>query len=69
MDGTEIAAADGRTLKRMRPLMQMIFQDPQSSLNPRMTVADIIGEPLDEHRRLTRRERASRIGELIDAVA
>ena len=68
MDGTEIAAADRRTLKRMRPLMQMIFQDPQSSLNPRMTVADIIGEPLDEHRRLTRRERASRIGELIDAV-
>ena len=68
MDGTDITAADKRTLKRMRPLMQMIFQDPQSSLNPRMTIADIIGEPLDEHRRPTRRERALRIGELMDAV-
>jgi ABC-type glutathione transport system ATPase component len=39
----------------MRPMMQMIFQDPQASLNPRMTVASIVAEPLDEH---TSRSRA-----------
>ena len=39
----------GEGLRRMRPRMQMIFQDPQDSLNPRMTVGSIIGEPLLEH--------------------
>ena len=39
-------------LREMRPTMQMVFQDPQASLNPRMTVEDIIKEPLDEHTKL-----------------
>jgi oligopeptide transport system ATP-binding protein len=46
----------------------MIFQDPQASLNPRMTVASIIGEPLDEHMKLSSEERLARIYELMDWV-
>ncbi len=52
IDGVEIAAADPETLRKMRPAMQMVFQDPQASLNPRMTVSDIVGEPLLEHSKL-----------------
>ena len=55
-------------LRRLRPTMQMVFQDPQASLNPRMTVAAIIGEPLSEHTRMTGAERSARIYELMDAV-
>jgi len=68
IDGQDISDARGEALRRMRPKMQMVFQDPQASLNPRMTVAGIIGEPLDEHARLSRRERLERIYELMDAV-
>ena len=49
-------------------MMQMVFQDPQACFNPRMTVAGIIGEPLDEHADLTGPERRDRINELMDAV-
>lgn len=55
-------------LRLLRPTMQMVFQDPQASLNPRMTVAAIIGEPLSEHTRLSKAERNARIYELLDAV-
>jgi oligopeptide transport system ATP-binding protein len=48
--------------------MQMIFQDPQASLNPRMTVGSIIAEPLDEHTGLARGDRRARVMELMDAV-
>jgi oligopeptide transport system ATP-binding protein len=67
-EGRDIAHLRGEALRRARPKMQMIFQDPQASLNPRMTVGDIIGEPLDEHRKLTAAERRGRIEELLDAV-
>ena len=66
--GTEIADAGFNELRPLRPTMQMVFQDPQASLNPRMTVAGIIGEPLDEHTKLSRREKLDRIYELMDAV-
>jgi len=66
--GTEIATAGFDSLRAMRPAMQMVFQDPQACLNPRMTVAGIIGEPLDEHTKLTRREKLDRIYELMDQV-
>ena len=53
----------------MRKEMQMVFQDPYSSLNPRMTVEDIIGEPLDVHHLYSnRQERRERILELMDLV-
>lgn len=66
--GREIAGLEGGELRKARPKMQMVFQDPQASLNPRMTVSDIIGEPLSEHAKMDRRQRASRIEELMDAV-
>jgi len=55
-------------LRRMRPAMQMVFQDPQASLNPRMTVQAIIQEPLDEHTRLSAAEKQEKVLELMDAV-
>ncbi|MEO1293398.1 MAG: oligopeptide/dipeptide ABC transporter ATP-binding protein [Pseudomonadota bacterium] len=51
-----------------RPAMQMIFQDPQACLNPRMTVGSIVAEPLVEHGRGNGRERRARVEELLDQV-
>jgi oligopeptide transport system ATP-binding protein len=68
LEGQDIAQVHGDALRQLRPRMQMIFQDPQASLNPRMTVGSIIAEPLDEHARLDRKERRARVMELMDAV-
>lgn len=68
IDGTNTSKINQADLRRFRPRMQMIFQDPQGSLNPRMNVADIVGEPLDEHLSLSGEERLARIHELLDAV-
>ena len=68
IEGREIARLEGGALRALRPKMQMIFQDPQASLNPRMTVGSIIAEPLDEHARLGKAERRARVMELMDAV-
>ncbi|MDA4848185.1 ABC transporter ATP-binding protein [Hoeflea poritis] len=68
VDGTDISDVDKEKLRHLRPKMQMIFQDPQASLNPRMTVAGIIGEPLVEHMSLSRSERLERVYQLMDAV-
>ncbi len=57
-----------RELKPLRRHMQMIFQDPYSSLNPRMTVLDIVGEPLLVHGVRSRREREERVRELLAQV-
>ncbi len=46
LDGTELTTLDGESMRRTRPVLQMIFQDPISALNPRRTVGDIIAEPL-----------------------
>ena len=56
-------------IKEFRKKATMVFQDPYSSLNPRMTVSDIIGEPLDVHKQYkTKEERMARILELMDHV-
>jgi oligopeptide transport system ATP-binding protein len=68
IEGTEIGRMGQGQLRRLRPKMQMVFQDPQACLNPRMTVAAIIAEPLEEHGRLTGKERLNRVYELMDAV-
>lgn len=49
IEGEDIAKLAPEALRKKRPTMQMVFQDPQASLNPRMTLADIISEPLVEH--------------------
>ena len=51
-DGTEVTQASSREMKQLRTRMQMIFQDPYSSINPRHTVSTIIGEPLKIHRKV-----------------
>ena len=66
--GADITAIEGERLRRLRPRMQMIFQDPQDSLNPRMTVGSIVGEPLLEHRAAEGRALRDRVEELLDAV-
>lgn len=68
IDGVDIARLGQEALRRIRPKMQMVFQDPQASLNPRMTVAAIIGEPLVEHTDLHGDARMARIHELMDQV-
>ena len=56
-------------VKYLRSKMQMVFQDPYSSLDPRMTVGDIIGEPLDVHyKHMSKADRQKKIKELMDAV-
>jgi oligopeptide transport system ATP-binding protein len=68
IDGTDIGQMSQSDLREKRPTMQMVFQDPQASLNPRMTVEAIIREPLDEHTKLTTAEKEAKVGELMDAV-
>ena len=65
---SDVARAGPAELRRLRPRMQMIFQDPQASLNPRMTLAEIIGEPLREHVHESRAERRARVHALMDRV-
>jgi oligopeptide transport system ATP-binding protein len=67
-DGRELTKIRAGELRRTRPRMQMVFQDPHASLNPRMTVGSIIGEPLVEHTKMSKTERRTRIGELLDIV-
>ena len=60
---------DEKSIGHMRKEMQMVFQDPYSSLNPRMTVEDIIGEPLDVHKLYaSRKDRRDKILELMELV-
>ncbi|RUS59158.1 dipeptide ABC transporter ATP-binding protein [Pseudorhodobacter sp. E13] len=68
IDGDDIATLSSEELRLKRPAMQMVFQDPQASLNPRMTVAAIIGEPLDEHTDWNAEKKLARVYELMDAV-
>src|SRR4051812_1395661 len=69
-DGADAHAAyRGRDAKKLRRRIQMIFQDPYASLNPRWTVEDIVAEPLHEHGLLQhRRELQDRVGELLASV-
>jgi oligopeptide/dipeptide ABC transporter ATP-binding protein len=67
-DGVDITSLEGEKLRLMRRRMQMIFQDPYASLNPRMNVAGIVGEPLDIHAVGARRDRAERVRELLATV-
>jgi oligopeptide transport system ATP-binding protein len=67
-DGQNLCAMKGETLRKMRRRMQMIFQDPYASLNPRMTVGDIVGEPLQVHGLASGKQMKERVQELLDVV-
>jgi oligopeptide transport system ATP-binding protein len=67
--GRQLVGARGAALKSLRRDVQMIFQDPYSSLNPRMTVGDIIGEPFEIHREVVaKNDRRARVRELMALV-
>ena len=67
-EGVDLVHLKGEDLRKMRRKMQMIFQDPYASLNPRMTVADIVGEPLVVHNVATGKEIEERVKHLLDLV-
>src|SRR5258708_4450425 len=66
--GEDLNKLSGSAMRRMRREMAMIFQDPFASLDPRQTVGDIIGEPLDIHHLASGRKRQERIQELLRVV-
>ncbi len=67
-DNVELMELNESGLRKMRKRMQMIFQDPYASLNPRMTVGSIISAPLDVHQMVNRKEKQERVQELLQMV-
>jgi oligopeptide/dipeptide ABC transporter ATP-binding protein len=67
-EGTDLVALKGEKLRYMRRKMQMIFQDPYASLNPRMTVGEIVGEPLIVHNMAKSNEVEARVKHLLEVV-
>ncbi len=67
-DGTDLNKIHGNDLRLFRRKMQMIFQDPYASLNPRMSVRDIIGEPLAIHNLAKGKEKNERVADLMKIV-
>ena len=68
LDGQDVAHADRALRGRLRPQVQMVFQNPYASLNPRRTVGALLEEPLEIHRRGARRERRERALAIMDKV-
>jgi oligopeptide transport system ATP-binding protein len=67
-EGQDLSQLQGEAMRKVRPRLQMIFQDPHACLNPRMTVGSIISEPLVEHSVVRGKERQARVEELLDLV-
>jgi len=67
-EGQDLTKLKGEQMRRMRRKVQMIFQDPYASLNPRMTVGSIIGEPLEIHGLAKGRGKQQRVQELLSVV-
>ncbi len=67
-EDADLVALKGESLRKMRRKMQMIFQDPYASLNPRMTVSEIVGEPLIVHHVASGKEVEDRVAHLLDTV-
>ena len=68
-DGVDVYSQRGGPMRRLRRDIQIVFQDPYTSLNPRMTVGDIVGEPFEIHTDvLTKRDRRQRVQQLLDLV-
>ncbi len=66
--GKDLTTLNGGDMRRMRRHLQMIFQDPYASLNPRMTVGNIISEPMQIHKLVPKGERTRRVQELLETV-
>jgi oligopeptide transport system ATP-binding protein len=66
--GKELTELKGEDLRKMRQDMQIVFQDPYSSLDPRMTVGNIVAEPLEVHGMGTRRSRRETVRRLLEVV-
>ncbi len=67
-NGQDLFSVGGRELRRLRRNMQIIFQDPVSSLNPRMTIGNIIGEPIEVHGIAKGKEKQERVASLLQRV-
>jgi oligopeptide transport system ATP-binding protein len=67
-EGVDLVTLEAKELRKMRRKMQMIFQDPYASLNPRMTIGEIIGEPLRLHGLADRKESDDQVVELLKLV-
>jgi oligopeptide transport system ATP-binding protein len=67
-EGTDVLALGANEMRRMRRHMQIVFQDPYASLNPRMTVGTIVSEPLIIHGDMSSSERADRVAQLLEKV-
>ncbi|HEY4669431.1 MAG TPA: dipeptide ABC transporter ATP-binding protein [Tepidiformaceae bacterium] len=67
-EGTDLTKIKGRELRRFRRKMQMIFQDPYASLNPRMSVGSIIGEPITIHKLASGKEKKEKVQNLLQTV-
>src|SRR5690606_10919212 len=68
LDGVEVASADRAARRRLRRTVQMVFQDPYGSLNPRQKVGSIIAEPLKINTRMSAREREGAAREMMRRV-
>jgi oligopeptide transport system ATP-binding protein len=68
MERIDIMSADRRQLSRLRQDMQIVFQDPFASLNPRMSVGQTLREPLHVHKSMTREEQDARVADLLGLV-
>jgi peptide/nickel transport system ATP-binding protein len=66
--GVDVTELSGRDLRQWQRNAQMVFQDPEGSLNDRMTVGEIVREPMDAHGYMTKDERRQRVFELLDRV-
>ncbi|MBU0718797.1 MAG: ATP-binding cassette domain-containing protein [Planctomycetes bacterium] len=67
-DGVNVLVASRNRLRQLRRDLQIVFQDPFGSLDPRQTIGETVGEPLDIHRTLPPRNRRARVDELLDLV-
>ncbi|HYO97524.1 MAG TPA: oligopeptide/dipeptide ABC transporter ATP-binding protein [Polyangiaceae bacterium] len=67
-DGQDLLALDKSRLRKLRPQMQIVFQDPYASLNPRMSIGDAIAEPMRVHGLASGPELSARVSELLDRV-
>jgi len=67
-DGVDLVTTKGRSLRKMRRRIQMIFQDPFASLNPRWTISRIISEPMRVHKLYTGKARLERVSQLLELV-